>query len=80
VHVAPDKHVLFEFSQKHDSDATAKLLEGTRAISLRMRTSSTTTVYRDGQIIEVGCWSHTRRYFFSALASDPTAQKSRSRT
>jgi transposase len=26
--VAPEKHVLFEFSQKHDSDATAKLLDG----------------------------------------------------
>ena len=28
-------------------------------------------LYRDGQVVEVGCWAHSRRYFFKALASDP---------
>ena len=32
-------------------------------------------LYRGGEIIEVGCWSHTRRYFFNALASDPDRAK-----
>jgi transposase len=28
-------------------------------------------LYRTGDVIEVACWSHCRRYFFKALESDP---------
>ena len=28
-------------------------------------------LYADGKVVEVGCWSHCRRYFFKALSSDP---------
>ncbi|HVY25659.1 MAG TPA: IS66 family transposase [Polyangiaceae bacterium] len=73
--VAPEKHVLFEFSQKHDSDATAKLLEGYKGYLVADAHVVYDHLYRGGQIIEVGCWSHTRRYFFYALASDPDRAK-----
>jgi hypothetical protein len=33
--VAPEKHVLFEFSKTHDSDATAKLLDAPRSPGFR---------------------------------------------
>ena len=28
-------------------------------------------LYRKGDIVEVGCWSHARRYFYKALETDP---------
>lgn len=73
--VAPDKHVLFEFSQSHDSDATAKLLEGYSGYLVADAHIVYDHLYRGGQIIEVGCWAHSRRYFFKALASDPDRAK-----
>ncbi|HET7544599.1 MAG TPA: IS66 family transposase [Polyangiaceae bacterium] len=73
--VAPDKHVLFEFSQSHDSDATAKLLDGYRGYLVADAHIVYDHLYRDGHVIEVGCWAHCRRYFFKALASDPDRAK-----
>ena len=32
-------------------------------------------LYRNGTVIEVGCWAHARRYFFKALESDPERAK-----
>jgi transposase len=32
-------------------------------------------LYRDGDVIEVACWAHSRRYFFKALDSDPDRAK-----
>lgn len=73
--VAPEKHVLFEFSQTHDSDATAKLLDGYSGYLVADAHIVYDHLYRDGQVIEVGCWGHGRRYFFKALASDPDRAK-----
>jgi transposase len=73
--VAPDKHVLFEFSQTHDSDATAKLLDGYSGYLVADAHIVYDHLYRDGQVVEVGCWAHGRRYFFKALASDPDRAK-----
>jgi transposase len=73
--VAPEKHVLFEFSQKHDSDATAKLLDGYSGYLVADAHVVYDHLYRNGQVVEVGCWAHSRRYFFSALASDPDRAK-----
>ena len=28
-------------------------------------------LFKDGKIVEVGCWAHTRRYFVDAMESDP---------
>ena len=39
------------------------------------RALTNSDLYRGGQIIEVGCWAHCRRYFFKALASDPDRAK-----
>ncbi len=73
--VAPEKHVLFEFSKTHDSDATAKLLDGCSGYLVADAHIVYDHLYRDGQVIEVGCWGHSRRYFFKALASDPDRAK-----
>ena len=28
-------------------------------------------LYSTGDVVEVACWAHARRYFFKALSSDP---------
>src|SRR6478752_4652110 len=32
-------------------------------------------LYRAGDVIEVACWAHCRRYFFKALETDPERAK-----
>ena len=32
-------------------------------------------LYESGEVVEVNCWAHCRRYFFKALASDPDRAK-----
>lgn len=73
--VAPDKHVLFEFSEKHDSAAVDKLLAGYRGYVVADAHSVYDHLYSTGQVIEVGCWFHARRYFFKSLESDPDRAK-----
>lgn len=73
--VAPDKHVLFEFSKSHDSDATGKLLDGYTGYLVADAHVVYDHLYRSGHVVEVGCWAHCRRYFFKALASDPDRAK-----
>ncbi|MBK6812275.1 MAG: IS66 family transposase [Sandaracinaceae bacterium] len=34
-------------------------------------------LYERGDIVEVNCWAHSRRYFFKAMASDPSARAKR---
>lgn len=72
--VAPEKHVLFEFSEKHDSGAVDKLLAGYQGYVVADAHSVYDHLYSD-KLIEVGCWEHCRRYFFKSLASDPERAK-----
>lgn len=73
--VAPEKHVLFEFSMKHDSAAVDGLLEGYEGYLLADAHSVYNHLYKDGAVVEVGCWAHCRRYFIKALESDPSRAK-----
>lgn len=73
--VAPDKHVLFEFSERHDSAAVDKLLAGYRGYVVADAHAVYNHLFQDGQAIEVACWFHCRRYFFKALESDPDRAK-----
>lgn len=73
--VAPEKHVLFEFSERHDSAAVDRLLEGYRGYVVADAHVVYDHLYRSGQVVEVGCWSHCRRYFFESLKSDPERAK-----
>ncbi len=73
--VAPEKHVLFEFSDKHDSAAVDKLLAGYRGYVVADAHSVYDHLYASGQVVEVGCWFHARRYFFKSLESDPDRAK-----
>jgi transposase len=73
--VAPDKHVLYGYSKRHDSAAVDELLRGYKGYLVADAHTVYDHLYREGEVIEVGCWAHARRYFFKALASDPERSK-----
>jgi transposase len=75
VTVAPDKHVLFAYSQRHDSAAVDELLAGYAGYLVADAHAVYDHLYRNGAVIEVGCWAHARRYFFKAIDSDPERAK-----
>lgn len=73
--VAPEKHILYGYSKRHDSAAVDELLRGYKGYLVADAHTVYDHLYRDGEVIEVGCWAHARRYFFKALASDPDRAK-----
>jgi len=73
--VAPGKHVLFEFTADHSSDAVDDVLSGYHGYLVADAHVVYDHLYATGDVVEVNCWAHARRYFFKALDSDPTRAK-----
>ena len=69
--VAPELHVLFGFSHKHDGAAVDALLQGYQGFLVADAHAVYDHLYASGDITEVGCWAHLRRYFFKTIATDP---------
>jgi transposase len=69
--VAPPKHVLFQFSEKHDGQAVDRLLPGYDGIVVADAHSVYDHIYGEKKALEAGCWSHTRKYWLDALLIDP---------
>jgi len=68
--VAPEKHVLFGYSPKHDGKAVDKLLGEYKGFLVADAHSVYNHLYEKGDVVEVGCWAHARRYVFKALETD----------
>ena len=73
--VAPGRHVLFEFTRDHSSDAVDDVLAGYQGFLVADAHVVYDHLYTKGDVVEVNCWAHTRRYFFKALNSDPDRAK-----
>jgi transposase len=69
--IAPERHVLFEYTAKHDGAAVDTFLAGYKGHLVADAHAVFDHLYRKGDVVEVGCWSHARRYFFKALETDP---------
>ncbi|WP_434424123.1 IS66 family transposase [Nannocystis pusilla] len=69
--VAPERQLLYSYSHRHDSETTSRLLAGYKGYLVADAHSVYDHLYRSGDVIEVGCWAHCRRYFYKALGSDP---------
>ncbi|MBA3546213.1 MAG: IS66 family transposase [Nannocystis sp.] len=69
--VAPERHVLYRYSHKHDNDAVDVLLAGYKGYLVADAATVYDHLYKSGDVVEVACWAHTRRYFFKALGSEP---------
>ena len=70
VMVAPERHVLFEFTKRHDSAAVDDVLAGYEGFLVADAHAVYDHLYGES-VTEVNCWAHTRRYFFKAMSSDP---------
>jgi transposase len=75
VMVAPEKHVLYQYSREHNGAAVDALLAGYKGHLVADAHVVYDHLYKSGDIIEVACWAHARRYFFKALESDPDRAK-----
>jgi transposase len=73
--VAPDKHVLYRFSARHNSAAVDDLLRGYQGYLVADAHTVYDHLYKDGTVTEVACWAHCRRYWYKALESDPDRAK-----
>jgi transposase len=73
--VAPEKHVLFSYSKRHDSPAVDALLAGYTGYLVADAHVVYDHLYETGNLTEVGCWAHARRYAFKSLESDPERAK-----
>jgi transposase len=69
--VAPQRHVLFEYTAQHNSDAVDDVLAGYKGYVVADAHSVYDHLYETGDVVEVNCWAHCRRYFFKAMTSDP---------
>ena len=69
--VAPGTHVIYGYSKKHDSAAVDKLLAGYKGYLVADAHAVYDHLFASGDVVEVGCWAHVRRYYFKALESDP---------
>ncbi len=68
--VAPERYILYSYSPKHDGEAIGKILKGYKGALLADAHAIYDHLYRSGDVVEVGCWSHARRYFFKSIESD----------
>ena len=69
--IAPERHVLYAYSAKHDKKAVDRMLAGYRGYLVADAHAVYDHLYQGGDVVEVACWAHTRRYFFKALESEP---------
>jgi transposase len=69
--LAPELHVLFGYSPRHDSAAVDRMLRGYKGKLVLDAHAVFDHLFKNGDVIECGCWSHGRRYFYKALPSDP---------
>ena len=68
---APQKHVLFAYSKRHDTDAVDALLKGYKGYLVVDAHAVYDHLFQTGDVVECGCMAHARRYFFKALETDP---------
>jgi hypothetical protein len=56
--IAPERHVLYGYSPKHDSEAVDRLLAGYKGYLVADAHSVYDHLYKTGEVIEVACYAH----------------------
>jgi transposase len=69
--VAPGRHVLYAYTPRHDSAAVDTILAGFKGYLVADAHAVYDHLFATGDVIEVACWAHARRYFFKALETEP---------
>ena len=70
VFAADRDHVVFRHSQRNTSEAVATMLAGFRGHLLADAATVYDALFRSGDVVEVACWMHQRRYVYRALETD----------
>lgn len=68
-----DRHhpyTLFDYTPDHSRDGPQRWLQGFKGYLQADAYSAYDEIYAGGNVIEVGCHAHARRYFFDAKATD----------
>jgi transposase len=73
--IAPKRHVLFEYTREHTSDAVDAILAGYEGYLVADAHAVYDHLFESDRLTEVNCWAHARRYFFKAMSSDPERAK-----
>jgi transposase len=73
--VAPERHVLFRYTPTHDGKAVDALLPGYEGYLVADAHSVYEHLYTRGDVVEVACWAHSRRYFYKSLETDAMRSK-----
>jgi transposase len=68
--IAPERHVLFGYTKKHNGKAVDSLLGEYRGPLVVDAHSVYEHLFEENRATEVGCWAHARRYFFKAMLTD----------
>jgi transposase len=69
--LAPERHALFAYTPKHDGAAVDQILAGYKGYLVADAHSVYEHLFGSGDVVEVACWAHARRYFWKALGTDP---------
>lgn len=69
--IAPGRHVLYAYTAKHDSAAVDAILAEYKGYLVVDAHAVYDHLFATGDVVEVACWAHARRYFFKALSSEP---------
>lgn len=67
--------VYFDVTDNRSRDGPSAVLQGFRGYMQADAYAAYDAFYRDGQIVEVGCWAHARRYFVQAEQNEPELAK-----
>ena len=73
VFAADRDHVVFRHSQRNTSQTVSAMLAGFRGHLLADAASVYDALFRAGDVTEVACWMHQRRYVYRALETDRDA-------
>jgi len=63
-------HVVFTYAPEHTSAMASSFLKGFHGYVLADASTIFDVLYREHGMIECGCWSHARRYFWRALETE----------
>lgn len=69
-YVGERSEVAYDFTERRSRDGPALVLRGFRGYLQADALKQYDAFYASGEIVEVACWAHARRYFFEALSSE----------
>lgn len=69
--LADRDHVIFRPAAEHTSEAVKTLLGGFKGHVLADAATVFDQLFTTGEMTEVGCWFHLRRYFWRGIATEP---------